>query len=83
MQKEIDGRSLPFIIKLLGEFNVVIESDPDHEDEYKSLFFAELFLHYAESRKGDTALNILTDEYLSANLIVPKYIEEGLIWLLK
>ena len=67
----------------LGEFNAAIESDPDHEDEYKHLFFAELFLHYSESKKGDTALNILTDDNLSKNLIVPKYIEEGLTWLLK
>lgn len=82
-QKEIDGRSLSLIKKLLDEFNAVIDSDPDHEDKYKQLFFAELFLHYAESRKGDTALNILTDEQLSSKLIVPQYIEEGLSWLLK
>jgi hypothetical protein len=78
-QKEIDGRSLSLIKKLLDEFNAVIDSDPDHEDKYKQLFFAELFLHYAESRKGDTALNILTDEQLSSKLIVPQYIEEGFI----
>lgn len=82
-QKEIDGRSQPFITKLLGEFNTVIASDNVHEDNYKRLFFAELFLHYAENQKGDTALDILTDDNLSANLIVPKYIEEGLTWLLK
>jgi len=82
-QKEIDGRSQPFIIKLLGEFNTVIALDNAHEKEYKHLFFAELFLHYAENQKGDTALDILTDDSLSENLIVPKYIEEGLIWLLK
>jgi len=82
-QKEIDGRSQPFITKLLCEFNTVIASDNVHEDDYKRLFFAELFLHYAENQKGDTALDILTDDNLSANLIVPKYIEEGLTWLLK
>lgn len=83
LQKEIDGRSLSFITKLLGEFNAAIESDQEHENEYKHLFFAELFLHYSESKKGDTALNILTDDNLSKKLIVPKYIEEGLTWLLK
>ncbi len=80
---EIDGRSLPFIVKLLSEFNAVIASDNAHENIYKRLFFAELFLHFAENQKGNTALDILTNDNLSANLIVPKYIEEGLIWLLK
>lgn len=81
--KEIDGRSRPLITKLLDEFNTVITSDNSKEDFYKRLFFAELFLYYAEAKKGDTALNILTDTAISNNLIVPKYIKDGLIWLLK
>ena len=82
-QKEIDGRSMPFIKRLLNEFNAAISSDPAFADEYKRLFFAELFLHYAESQKGDTALDLLTDDSLSKKLVVPSYIKVGLLWLLK
>ncbi len=47
------------------------------------MVFAELFLYYANSGKGDVALEILTNEELCKLLVVPPYIEEGLKWLSK
>lgn len=64
-------------------FKVAISRDEKNEEIYKQLFFAELFLYYASNRKGDIALEILTDDAIAKNLIVPQYIKEGLEWLLK
>lgn len=48
----------------------------------EKLFFANLFLSYVESSKGDFALKLLTSEVLE-NVKVPQYIREGLEWLQK
>jgi len=67
----------------LDVFKAAISKDVEHEEFYKRLFFAELFLYYASSRKGDVALGILTDDDIAKSLLVPQYIKEGLEWLLK
>lgn len=67
----------------LDVFKAAISKDAERKDDYMRLFFAELFLHYACNRKGDIALNILTNDELSKTLVVPKYIKEGLEWLSK
>jgi hypothetical protein len=54
-----------------------------YADFYKRLFFGILFLTYAEGKKGDVALGILTDDALSDSIVVPPYIKEGLEWLAK
>ena len=46
----------------------------------EKIFFANLFLSYVESAKGDFALNLLTSDLL-ARVRVPQYIKEGLEWL--
>lgn len=78
---ELDGRSLPLVKKRLDAYKQVISDDPTHKTEYENLFFANLFLHYAKGCKGDVALDILVNEDLANNLIVPAYIQEGLKWL--
>ena len=55
---------------------------------YENLVFAELFLHYAENKKGDVALSLLTDKNLFneneiTKIVVPEYIQEGLKWLMQ
>lgn len=77
----LDGRSKKFVEKRLLSFKDVIEDDMLKKDHYEKLFFADLFLHYAESGKGDLALSILVNEQLSKKLVVPLYIQEGLKWL--
>ena len=67
----------------LDVFKAAISRDAEHEEHYKQLFFAELFLYYAKDHKGYVALNILTDDTITEELIVPQYIKEGLKWLLK
>lgn len=67
----------------LDVFKAAIRRDAEHEENYKQLFFAELFLYYAKNHKGDVALSILTDDTITKDLIVPPYIKEGLEWLLK
>ena len=82
-RNEIDGRSRPSIEKILNIFKTAITNDIKHNKNYECLFFAELFLHYAENKKGDVALDILVDEWLAKSISVPAYIEEGLKWLKK
>ncbi len=65
----------------LDVFKAAIKQDTKNTEQYKRLFFAELFLYYASSGKGDVALDILADEELCKTLIVPSYIKEGLKWL--
>jgi len=77
----LDGRSQPLVRKRLEAFKKVIMDDSNHKAEYEKLFFANLFLHYANGCKGDVALDILVDEELENKLIVPSYIREGLKWL--
>lgn len=67
----------------LDAFSAAIDKDGKNKDDYMRLFFAELFLYYASAQKGTVALGILTDESLAKNLIIPRYIKEGLEWLLK
>lgn len=67
----------------LDVFKAAISRDSEHEEQYKQLFFAELFLYYAKNHKGDVALSILTDDTITKDIIVPQYIKEGLEWLLK
>lgn len=67
----------------LDIFHDAIIGDKDNTDTYRRLFFAELFLYYASTNKGNVALNILTNDSLVATISVPQYIQEGLEWLLK
>ena len=60
-----------------------VVNDSANADFYKKLFFGILFRAYAEGKKGDVALSILTSETLANNIIVPPYIKEGLEWLEK
>lgn len=85
---KIDGRSIKCIGRFLDAFKMRIDADAKLTDKYEKLLFAELFLHYAAGNKGDVALGLLVDEKLAdekgtSKLIVPKYIQEGLEWLLK
>jgi AAA15 family ATPase/GTPase len=87
-REEIDGRSVEGIDKFLNAYSTRMDADSKHAKDYEKLIFAEIFLHYAKSKKGDIALGLLTDEALlnedgSSKLLVPKYIKEGLEWLLK
>lgn len=85
---EIDGRSRKTVKKFLDAYKSRADVSPGRASDYEKLIFAELFLHYAKDKKGDVALEILTDKTLMnedglSKLIVPRYIQEGLTWLLK
>ncbi|MEK0314901.1 ATP-dependent nuclease [Cohnella sp. 56] len=65
-------------------------NDAEYQTDIEKICFANLFLSYAENKKGDLALNILSanissdpdkEHYLIDDLIVPTYIKEGLEWL--
>lgn len=86
--EQMDGRSRKTIKKFFDAYNTRMDMKRENALQYERLIFAEIFLHYAKSKKGDVALELLTDESLfnkdgTSKLIVPKYIREGLEWLLK
>jgi len=79
----IDGRSKDKIGSILDLCTVLASNDGTHKEFYERLFFANLFLCYAQNKKGDVALNILIDDELISRLEIPRYIKEGLEWLLR
>jgi predicted ATP-dependent endonuclease of OLD family len=87
-QNDIDGRSRKVIKKYLDAYQNREDKSDVKDRDYENIVFAELFLHYAENRKGDIALQILTDngttdESGKTRIAVPEYIKEGLEWLMK
>ena len=85
---EVDGRSRKTIKKFLNAYTDRLDTSDEQKSFYADLIFSEMFLHYAEGKKGDIALGLLTDEKFvnedgTSKIIVPKYIQEGLEWLLK
>ena len=87
-QNDIDGRSRKVIKKYLDAYQNREDKSDVKDRDYENIVFAELFLHYAENRKGDIALQILTDNGTTAEsgktrIAVPEYIKEGLEWLMK
>lgn len=87
-KEEIDGRSRKVIDKYLKAYNERIDDAPERAKLYEKIAFAELFLHYAKSKKGEVALSLLTDEALynedeTSKIVVPDYIQEGLKWLMQ
>ena len=80
---ELDGRNKKKIKEFIELFSKAIQEYPGNKSEYEKLFFANIFFHYAKSHKGDVALQILSDDTIMEDMAVPKYIEEGLRWLLK
>lgn len=85
--EEMDGRARKLIEKYIEAYKNREDTSPDKAIEYEKLVFAEIYLHYAKSKKGAVALEILTDDGLtdedgSSKIVVPQYIKEGLAWLL-
>lgn len=82
-QSEIDGRSKKVIKKYLDAYKNRKDNSNEKAQKYEEIVFAELFLHYAKNRKGDIALQILTDNEMTdetgkTKITVPEYIREGL-----
>ena len=87
-KESIDGRSIKTVEKYLNAFDDRVDKTPEKTQFYERLIFAELFLHYAKTKKGDVALGLLTDENLfnedeTTKIVVPEYIQEGLKWLMQ
>lgn len=87
-EKDIDGRSRKVIDKYLKAYNERVDDNPENSKLYEKIVFAELFLHYAKSKKGEVALSLLTEKALynedeTTKIVVPDYIQEGLKWLMQ
>ena len=79
----IPTKSQEKIINILDTYAKLMKNNIKHMHIVKKMFFAKLFLEYAKSKKGNVALDILTDDELFKKLYVPNYILEGIQWLNK
>ena len=85
---ELHQATKKLIEKYLNAYSEREDKEANLTEFYSNLCFSELFLHYAGQRKGDIALQILTnpkmyDENEQSKVIVPGYIKEGLEWLMQ
>lgn len=71
------------IKNMINKYDTLIKSDNGNKEVYENLFFSNLFLSYAENKKGEVALEILLNKDLIDTLIIPSYIKEGIEWLMK
>ena len=71
------------IKNMISKYDTLIKSDNENKVVYEKLFFSNLFLSYAENKKGEVALEILLNNDLIDTLIIPSYIKEGIEWLVK
>lgn len=83
LSKVSNAKAKKKVNEMITAFQNQISNDTDHTNRYHHLFFAQLFLSYAKSRKGDVSLSILTNEDIVAQMSVMSYIKEGLEWLSK
>lgn len=68
---------------MINKYDTLIKSDNGNKKVYEKLFFSNLFLSYAENKKGEVALEILINKDLIDVLTIPSYIKEGIKWLMK
>ena len=76
-----DGRNTDLINKYLNIFydQFTKEEDKEKKNNIEKIFFASIFYYYVENKKGNFALKLACDD--NVDIIVPKYIEEGLKWM--
>lgn len=83
LDKISNAKTKKKISDMISTFQAKIAIDSKYTSKYHHLFFAQLFLSYAKSKKGDVALSILTSEEIVNQMSVITYIKEGLEWLSK
>jgi predicted ATP-dependent endonuclease of OLD family len=83
LDKISNAKTKKKISDMISIFQEKISIDSKFTSKYHHLFFAQLFLSYAKSKKGDVALGILTSEEIVNQMSVITYIKEGLEWLSK
>lgn len=83
LDKISNAKTKKKVSDMISIFQAKISIDAKCTSKYHHLFFAQLFLSYAKSKKGDVALSILTSEEIVDQMSVITYIKEGLEWLSK
>jgi len=84
LNKIIRKNTLEKIKQIIDTYKKEYDTKTSNEEKAKinKLFFAKLFLTYAQNQKGAIALNILMSDF-AGELKTPEYIKEGLEWLKK
>ena len=71
------------IIKMVELYKEACEKEPDKKLKIEELFFAQLYYEYIKNEKGTNALEIISNNWVCKNVNVPKYIEEGIKWIMQ
>lgn len=83
VEKIKNAKTRKRIKNMINKYDTLIKSDNENKEVYEKLFFSNLFLSYAENKKGEVALEILLNKDLIDTLTIPPYIKEGIEWLVK
>ena len=83
VEKIKNAKTRKKIKNMINKYDTLIKSDNENKEVYEKLFFSNLFLSYAENKKGEVALEILLNKDLIDTLTIPPYIKEGIEWLVK
>lgn len=83
VEKIKNAKTRKIIKNMINKYDTLIKSDNENKEVYEKLFFSNLFLSYAENKKGEVALEILLNKDLIDTLTIPPYIKEGIEWLVK
>ncbi len=83
VEKIKNAKTRKKIKNMINKYDTLIKSDNENKEVYEKLFFSNLFLSYAENKKGEVALEILLNKDLIDTLTIPPYIREGIEWLVK
>ena len=83
VEKIKNAKTRKKIKNMINKYDTLIKSDNENKEVYEKLFFSNLFLSYAENKKGEVALEILLNKDLIDTLTIHPYIKEGIEWLVK
>lgn len=73
-----NGNQKKFLNEKLTKYKKLYDEDANNKNLIEMLFFTDIFYHYIKNRKGDFALKLFEHK---EDVIIPKYIKDGVEWL--
>lgn len=73
-----NGNQKKFLNEKLTKYKKLYDEDANNKNLIEMLFFTDIFYHYIKNRKGDFALKLFEHK---EEVIIPKYIKDGVEWL--
>lgn len=73
-----NGNQKKFLNEKLTKYKKLYDENANNKNLIEMLFFTDVFYHYIKNRKGDFALKLFEHK---EEVIIPKYIKDGVEWL--